>query len=365
MRIGIIGEAIDLQYGGIHYFVSNLVKACAAMDGKHEFFVFLGEDSPNIPGITTIKTPYKWGFWSRFVRLFFTIPKLAKKQNLDIVIEPAHFGPFNLPKTIKKVTFIHDLTPLINRKWHPFHSFIGHKFFLKRILIKADLILTNSDYTKKDIVEMLSISSSKIQSVHLGISNIFSSNEDQRVLIEYGICKEYLLYQGTLEPRKNILNLIKGYEKYRDDNPSSNEQLILSGREGWKSRDIIRKKYDSKYSDDIILLGYVRREHMPVIYSEAKMFIYPSYYEGFGLPVLEAMACGTPIITSSTSSLPEIGSTHSSYFNPNDIKDIASSIEKGKNKSKVDLNAQVDYAKSFTWHKTAQKVIDSLEDLFV
>ena len=360
-----IGEAIDLQYGGIHYFVSNLVETCSTMESEHEFFVFRGDDAPNIQGITTIYTPYKWGFWSRFIRLFFTIPRLAKKHKLDVVIEPAHFGPFNLPKSIKRVTFIHDLTPLINRSWHPFLSFLGHKLFLRRILKQADLILTNSEYTKKDSVEILSINPSKIQSIHLGISNIFSSTENQKILIEYGICKEYLLYQGTLEPRKNIIKLIEGYEKYRDENPSCNEQLILSGKEGWKARDIIKKKYDSKYADDIILLGYVKREHMPIIYSGAKVFIYPSYYEGFGLPLLEAMACGVPVITSNISSLPEVGGCHASYFDPNNINDIAASIEKGKSKTEDAIKEQVVYAQSFTWKRTAEKFVSSIEDLFV
>ena len=364
MRIGIIGEAIDLQYGGIHYFVSNLIKACAAMKSEHEFFIFRDKDAPNIQGITTIETPYKWGFWSKFVRLFITIPRLAKKHNLDIVIEPAHFGPFNLHESIKRATFIHDLTPLINPSWHPFHSFLGHKLFISKILRRADLVLTNSKHTKKDIVELLKIDPSKIKALHLGISNIFSLTDDQTILIEYGICKDYLLYQGTLEPRKNILNLIEAYEKYRDDNPSSNEQLLLSGKEGWKARDIIKKKYDSKYADDIILLGYVKREHMPIIYSGAKVFIYPSLYEGFGLPVLEAMACGIPIITSNTSSLTEVGGRHASYFDPNNISDIAASIEKGKTKTKDAIKEQVDYAQSFTWEKTAEKFVSSLEDLF-
>ena len=365
MRIGIIGEAIDLQYGGIHYFVSNLVKACSILESEHEFYIFRGEDVANISGIFTIKTPYKRWFWSKFVRLFFTIPRLAEEHKLDVVLEPAHFGPFNLPKSIKRVTFLHDLTPLINPSWHPLHSYIGHKIFIKRILNKTNLVLTNSEHTKKDIIELLKIDASKIQAIHLGISNMFSSTENQNTLFEYGICKEYLLYQGTLEPRKNIINLIKGYEKYREDNPSSHEQLILSGKEGWKAREIIKKKYDSKYADDIILLGYVSREHMPIIYSGAKVFIYPSHYEGFGLPVLEAMACGIPVIASNTSSLPEIGGRHASYFNPSNINDIAASIEKGKSKTEDAIKEQVVYAQSFTWEKTAEKFVARLNALFV
>ena len=151
---------------------------------------------------------------------------------------------------------------------------------------------------------------------------------------------------------------------YRNDNPDKKEQLILSGKKGWKIKDIINKKYSSQYREDIILLGYIDRLDMPALYSGARVFAYPSFYEGFGLPVLEAMACGTPIITSDRSSLPEVAGPHARYFDPTDIPDMSMAIAEMSGGISADQRvAQIAYAQSFTWEKMADRVMKALEHL--
>lgn len=363
MKIGIIGDALDRQYAGIHYFTKKLVETLTERDTTNEYFLFRQQKGTEAYQCEEIVVPTRsWLPGYQSARLLYIIPSKAKKLGLDMLIEPAHFGPFNLPDHIKRITVIHDLTPILFKEWHTFNGWFLQKLFLPVIVSRADLIITNSEYTKSDIVKYLGKDPDKIVPTHLGISDIFQPVDDLTILGKYGIVKDYILYQGTLEPRKNLINLIRAYEVYRRNHPEGKEQLILSGKKGWKIKDIIRKKYSSEFRDDIILLGYVDREDMPALYTGARVFAYPSFYEGFGLPVLEAMACGTPIITSNMSSLPEVAGPHAAYFDPTDIDQMSNALAKmAKGISKEQRSQQIAYARSFTWEKTALRVKAALE----
>lgn len=365
MRIGIIGMALDNQTAGIHYFLKNLLKSLANDNSNHEFFLLRIDDEKQFDfdkiHTTVIK---RRGFIGKFCFIFSDVSKWAAQNDLDIVLEPAHFGPFNLPKHIKRVTFIHDLTPILNSRWQPILSSWLQKMFLPRVIAKADLILTNSSFTKSEITKYYKTAADKISVAHLGISERFKPTANSQVLGRYGIHKEYFLFLGTIEPRKNIETLIKAYESYREIKPDSQTQLIIAGNVGWKSRKVIKAKYESQYNDDIILLGYVNRDDMPALYSGAKAFVYPSLYEGFGLPVLEAMACRTIVFTSNVSSIPEIGGRHPIYFNPEDSSALTECMLKiGSNNDEETLKSQIVHAQSFTWVKTSEKVIRALERL--
>ena len=364
MRIGIIGQALDNQYAGIHYFLKNLVKSLSHVNDTHDLFLLRIDDlnpydMQNIE-TTTIK---RRGFAGRMKFIFRDVSHWASQNQLDVVFEPAHFGPFNLPKHIKRVTFIHDLTPVLNPHWHPLISSSLQRLFLPRIISKADLVLTNSQFTKSEIMKYYRTSTEKIKVIHLGITARFKSTINKQTLGKYGIHKEYFLFLGTIEPRKNIQKLIEAYEAYREHRPNSQIQLIIAGKIGWKSRKIVKAKYESRYNDDIILLGYVDRADIPTLYSAAKAFIYPSLYEGFGLPVLEALACGTMVLTSNKTSLPEVGSNYPLYFDPKNAEDLAQCLLKVCSGKSVETDDQVVYAQKFTWHSSAQKFMEALEIL--
>ena len=364
MRVGIIGDALDRQYAGIHYFTKNLIRYLLIHDPDNEYFLFREKKGTEGFDCVEIVVPSRRNIPAyQSARLFWMIPKEAQKRGINVMIEPAHFGPFNLPQTIKRVTVIHDLTPILFRKWHTFNGWFLQKLFLPQIIRNADLIITNSEYTKTDIVKHIGKEASRIVPVHLGISELFKPTIDKEVLAKYGIVKEYILYQGTLEPRKNLINLISAYELYRDRFPNSSEQLILSGKKGWKIKEVISKKYSSRYRDDIILLGYIDRNDMPIIYSSATVFAYPSYYEGFGLPVLEAMACGTPIVTSNSSSLPEVAQEHAIYFNPEDILALSNALNEAKFVTPEKREKQIAHANSFSWGTTATNIINAINSL--
>jgi Glycosyltransferase len=363
MRVGIIGDVLDRQYAGIFYYlkciVSNIDKI---LDKDHKYYLYTNNTELLLNRINLINYSIKSNsLFSRIYRILYRIPSLISRDRCDVVFEPAHFGPFGVPKNAKKVTFVHDITPIIETSFHPLISVIGHRILLPRILRNTDLILTNSDHTKGDLINRLGLSPNKIVRTWLGVGQQFTRSLNARTLGLYGIYKPYVLFLGTIEPRKNVYRLIRAYEQYREEYPDSSTQLIIAGKEGWNSDDVIKAKYESEFQDDIILLGYVSREDLPTLYSGADLFVYPSLYEGFGLPILEAMACGTRVATSNVTSMPEIASEHALYFDPTDITSICETIKIGLEKNWDGQEAAVHHAKSFTWERTARETLAAME----
>ena len=298
-------------------------------------------------------------------RSFVQIPRFIKRENPNIVIEPAHFGPFNLPKSIKRVTVIHDLTPILFPSWHPVPSVLAHKLLMKRILSNADLIITNSEYTKSDIVSFSPQAQEKTRVIHLGVSGFFRHSQSRKQLQDLGVHKNFILYLGTIEPRKNLKNLIIAYNQLRNEEPEFSHQLILAGKEGWKTKEIMKERKNSPFADDIILLGYVDRDAIPSLLSHCSLFVYPSFYEGFGLPILEALACGARVLTSNTSSMPEVGGNHCIYCDPYDQEDIKNKMVEVLSQKDVteEQNDRIAYAQSFTCEKFGETFYQHLKEL--
>jgi len=240
------------------------------------------------------------------LRLFFLVPLVCSWLRVDAVVELAHFGPFNLPPNIKRITVIHDLTPILFPEFHTFNGHFLQKVFLKGILRRADIIIANSEYTKQDVEKYYPSTNGKVHAFHLGVSDKIQPKEDYSVLEKYEIKQPYFLFTGTIEPRKNLIFLLQAFNNFKKKD-KLNWQLIIAGGKGWKSDAFFEYYENHNFKDDIILTGYIPSEDLPVLYTMADVFIYPSIYEGFGLPVVEAMACGTPCILSNTSSLSEIG----------------------------------------------------------
>jgi len=206
--------------------------------------------------------------------------------------------------------------------YHVLSSRILHRYLLPRVLRRADHVLTVSEHTRRDMVVRFPFTEKKSTAVLLGRDEAFVPKNDKSVLEKYDIRQPYFLYVGTLEPRKNLNVLVEAYNTFRQKS-GLNYQLVLVGKKGWKIDDLLKKIQQSPYQKDIILTGYVAREELPVLYTMSEVFVYPSLYEGFGLPVLEAMSCGARVITSQVSSLPEVGGDAAIYFDPNSAEQLA------------------------------------------
>lgn len=357
MRIAFLADALDLQSAGVHVYTREIIKALASIDTKHEYIIVRVNRSTEPTSFEEIPIPYINIPGYKAYRIFWQLPRLLAKRKVDVVVEPAHFGPFNLPKHIKRVTFIHDLTPLLFPQYHVFHSQWLQRLFLPSILRRATHVITNSAHTRQDLIQFFPFTANKSTATLLGKDLMYRPIEDAEVLNAYGIQPPYLLCVGTIEPRKNIKVLLAAFDRLKTET-NYPFQLVLLGKKGWKSDGIYQRIQASPFREDIHLPGFVEREALPVIYSMAEIFIYPSLYEGFGLPVLEAMSCGVPVLTADVSSLPEVGGEGALYFDPRSVEELLDWLIQLSDSPALRWQQGrlgLERATQFSWEKTARE----------
>ena len=364
MTIAIIADVLDTQSTGIYTYLRQLLNTLYINDQVNSYILIRPNASLEYPKWKQITVPISKHIpFHLRIRQLQSIPKILSKLNVDVVFEPAHFGPFNLPKHIYRITMIHDLTPILFPKHHDYVSYLVHKLLLRRILKKSDRIIVNSKNTKKDVIQYESSTADKIKIIYPGSSKIFKPTYNKSILRDYKIDSDYILYVGTLEPRKNLEMLVSSFEKLHESNPSL--KLVLVGKKGWKIESLLKRIERSQAQSNIIMTGYVQAEHLPTLYSLAKVFVYPSIYEGFGIPLLEAMNCGTPIITSSNSSLEEVTGDCARYINnEKELLQNLNEIISDKNLQQKMSQESLRRAKEFSWdnaHLSFTQLINSLD----
>ena len=264
-------------------------------------------------------------------------------------------------KKAKKVVTIHDLTSLTHPDYHPTWRAKLYPRYIDYSVNNSDAIFTVSESTKADILKFFKINPDKITVSYNGVdSQIFYPLNDENAVEaarkKLGITKKYIYYLGTIEPRKNVDKLVDAFLNAQKM-ASEPLQLVLSGMIGWKVDGLMKKITSYAASKDIIYTGYIDIKDAVALYNGADAFVYPSQYEGFGIPVAEAMACGCPVITSNVSSLPEVAGNAGILVNPNDIDELTDSIFKVV--EDVDLRKQmkidsIKQSRKFTWENTAK-----------
>lgn len=269
-------------------------------------------------------------------------------------------------KAKKVVATIHDFSFLIYPESHPkerIHFF--KKNFFKEVA-KSSHIITGSNFTKQEIVKYLDFDPNNITVIYHGVDHnlykIYPKVELEKTKVKFALPAKFLLFVGSIEPRKNLISLLKAYNLL-DSLIQDSYPLVLVGAKGWKNDDIMQEIDKSK---QIRYLGYVEDKELPHLYNLATIFIYPSLYEGFGLPPLEAFACGTPSIVSNTTSMPEVCKDAALYLDPNNIYDIKDKIQiliNDINLQKKLIDKALLRAKEFTWENSAKQHIKLFDRL--
>jgi len=306
MKIAIIADALDNQYAGIREYTLQLLKALASFDHPHEVIAVRAKRGGLPPKITEISIPFLQFPLAQVYRLGWQLPRHLTRLGVDAVIEPRHVGPFNLPKHIKRATVIHDISWWKYPQFHPFASAQLQRNIVPRVLKRTDLVITNSHFTTSEVAAQFPFCADRICTAHIGRPEDFGPRNDPSLFNRFAIEGPYMLFVSTLEPRKNLAHLLEAYTLFRRKSQRP-MPLILVGKEGWRNTAYQRAWERHPFRKDIRHLGYVTRDDLKSLYTHAAMFIYPSLYEGFGIPLLEAFACETPVITSNRSSLPEVG----------------------------------------------------------
>jgi glycosyltransferase involved in cell wall biosynthesis len=311
MRIGIDATALPPKPVGAGTYTINLVRALHNLGLGHDLFVFAtqrGKDLINLPE----KSGFHWVIvpdiqpaqrllWEQIV-----FPGLVRNNNLDILHSLHYTKPIYLSCT-SVVTF-HDMTFFLYPHLHTKAKRIIFPLFIRISARQAAAIIADSESTRQDSIRLLNIPPEKIYPVPLGVSQEYQVIRDSTWLEDvrrrYQLPQSFVMYAGLVEPRKNLPILIRAYKDLADRGVT--QPLVIVGRYGWLSKEVFSLVENLGLGGQVIFTGYVDQEDLPVFYNLACIFVYPTLYEGFGLPVLEAMACGTPVITSAVSSLPEI-----------------------------------------------------------
>lgn len=367
MKIAFLADPLDTQYAGIHVFCKELLNAIDQLDFDHDIYVIRPEAKAEFKNLKEVVIPIRKGVPAHHrARLFTAFPKYLKQNKFDLVIELAHFGPFGLADSIKQVTYIHDLTPVTHKKFHGIASHNLHRLLLPRILRKSHLILCNSKQTQEDVNEFVPGIEEKVEIIQLGISDYFKPSFDASIIKKLKINNPFLLHVGTLEPRKNIPLLIQAFTELRKAKPASDLQLVLAGKMGWDFQEILEAKISSPFEDSIVLTDFVSKQELRTLYTHAECLIMPSYHEGFGLPVLEAMACGCPCLISGEGALKEVGGEAAIYFDIRDVNSLINQVQQlliSKEEQLKWREKALNHAKKYSWKNTALSFMKSVEDL--
>lgn len=376
MKIGIdIRTLMDAQYSGVSEYTLNLIQNILKLDSKNDYRLFYNSardisgrmpefDYPNAK-VITFNYPNKILNYIGFK--LSGLPKIDKLLDVDVFFMP-HMNFIAFSKNAKNILTIHDLSFLRYGGFFSLRKNFWHRMLnIGKMVKQADKIVAISESTKNDIIELCGAAPDKIKVIHSGIGKEFRviDKDDARmpeIKDKYGLPDKFIFFLGTIEPRKNLEGLIIAFDILRMRNPElSSYKLIIAGGRGWKSGSIFKAWQKSAHKDDIRFLGYIDREDKPYLYNLASLFVYPSFYEGFGFPPLEAMACGAPVITAFSSSMPEIAGNAGLMVDPYDADGIYSAMEEVLANSRLRetmIKKGLEKAGRFSWSKTAEEYIN-------
>lgn len=292
--------------------------------------------------------------------------KELKKEHIDLL----HIPHYNVPIFYRgdMIVTIHDLTHIIYSEFLGSKlKYIYAKLMFKIACKKAKLILVESENTKNDLIKYINADEKKIKIVYLGVKEEVAEKPKQEVSYLYDKFnipkdKKNLMYVGNLKPHKNLENLLLAFSKLKGN---ENYRLILVGK-AFKNYNVLQdREKELNIADKVIHTGIVTDEELSDFYNLVDLFVFPSLYEGFGLPVIEAMACGTKVVSSNSSSLPEVGGDVIPYFNPKDVDEMAEVIEKEllRQDSVEDRKERIKWAKQFDWKKTSEEIKNIMNNM--
>ncbi|MDD5341329.1 MAG: glycosyltransferase family 1 protein [Patescibacteria group bacterium] len=368
MRIGIdCRRILDINHGenaGVGHYVYYLIKNLLKIDKENEYYLFLYDHKIKVnefqqenvkiiyfPGLENIgKIPFFYRHWF--------LPHVLKLYKLDVYHNPANIIPLCYFR--KSVITIHDLAIYKNADWFPDHQYFTKSVTIPFSIRKAKKIIAVSESTKNDLIKFFKVKPGKIEVIYEGVEDFNQLVIDEtKIKPELKVAKPYFLYLGTLEPRKNLVRLIEAFNEFQKENKDF--KLILAGKTGWKYEPIFETISRLKLQNKVISVGYINKEEKIYLLRNSFAFVFPSLYEGFGLPILEAMNLGVPIVTSNIASIPELVIDNAVLADPysvGSIRDALFRITKDNQLREKLTKKGRGIAQNFTWENCAKKTIE-------
>jgi glycosyltransferase involved in cell wall biosynthesis len=368
LRIAIDAHSVGAKLAGNESYAVNLIEALAQIDSANDYTLYVTTDEardrfhqrwPNFKVHTTLPhTP--------LIRIPLTLSAELRKHPVDVLhvqFTAPPFCPCPLVVSIHDLSFEHLPQTFLRRSRTQLRLTVRHS------ARRADHILTLSEHTRGDVIDTYKIDPERVTAIPLAAPTHFAPVTDdkelQRVRHTYVIDGDYVLCVGSIQPRKNLVRLIKAYASLRGNNPGTNfPKLVIVGKRGWLYDETLRTLEETGARESIVLTGYVPEADLPALYSGALCFVYPSYFEGFGLPPLEAMKCGTPVIVGNATSLPEVVGDAGLQVDPFDIEAIAGAIGELLNNPALRKELSVrglERARMFDWRETARQTLKVYE----
>ena len=355
---------------GIGIYTQEIFKRVVQLMPEHEFyflfdrpydasFVFAKNVTPIVVS-PPARHPFLWYLWFEKA-----IPKILKKHKIDLFISPDGYASLNT--NVPQIITIHDLAFEHYKEHTPFLVYQYYKYFVPKFCKKATKILSVSEFTKQDIIKKYGINEDKIEVVYNGFeTHLTSLKGGTRDVVDIpevpfrGFRGSYFIFIGAVHPRKNVLGLLKAFETFKSTFSHDNE-LVIIGRKAWMNAELESFYKQMKFKNDVVWIEKIERNNLLEILQNAFALVYPSFFEGFGIPIIEAMSFGVPVISSNSSCLPEIVENAGILVNPNDTNEIANAMnelvinEKLRNEliQKGKIRAQ-----NFDWNISAKKVVD-------
>lgn len=376
MKIGIDIRMIGKKRTGDEAVFFNLVKNLAQIDSQNNYWLFtditendtlekikknldiVNKDNFEIIALKTLNK-FTWNFW--------TLPKYLRKNPADIYLTQ-YITPFFVPKKIKIFNIIHDISFNFYPQLIKFSDLFFLKILIPMSLRRADKIIAVSEFTKNEIEKYYKIAPEKIVVAYNAVGDNFSEEISPEkmpgIREKYSLPEKFILYLGTMQPRKNLPILIEAFGKIRQKFPEI--KLVLAGGKGHNyDTKIDTAIKETSLEESVIFLGFIDEEDKPTIYKLAEIFCFPSLYEGFGIPILEAMAIGTLVIASEIPPHKEIADDSVLFFDPKNSDDLAEKLTKLLENTELKtalIKKGKERAQKFSWTKSAEKILDFFQD---
>ncbi|MFA5184595.1 MAG: glycosyltransferase family 1 protein [Patescibacteria group bacterium] len=396
MKIGVdIRVLMDEYYSGVSEYTANLLAAILRLDAINDYRLFYNSYHDfdqrfrawNSARAKVIGTHWPNKVFNYLLQKTLAWPKIDRVLGGTDVFWSPHFNFTRLsarPGGPRRIVTVHDLSFLRYPEFFSGRKNLWHRTLsVRETLRAADKVIAVSENTKNDIVELAGVRPDKVRVIYSGnnvIKREVGAEEAREFLVKHSLmgsaalkpaAGRFILYLGNIEPRKNIRGLIEAFNLLRDKEAARGDQsdlrLLLAGADGWKNKDIYAAWRRSPYQDDIKFLGYISKKEKEILYSISSVFVYPSYYEGFGFPPLEAMAYGLPVVCSNVSSLPEVVGGAALMINPFKPEEIARALEFALDDSRVRsrlIAAGYERARFFSWEKAAAEYLKVFDEYY-
>lgn len=368
LRIGLDGDTLGRKRTGDESYLASLMRGLGRVDDTNDYVVYVRDPAKVSPSFEELarfafRRVAPQSIWLRFPIGF---PLALRRDPVDL-LHVQYFVPPAAPCPV--VVTVHDISFAVR----PDFFTRKDRFLLKTLvpwsLRRAARIITDVEYTKEDLVRMYGLSPENIEVIPLAADPRYHPMDRARcrqiVAERHGFSGPFVLYVGTLQPRKNVATLIRAYGMFRE-RTGLPHKLVLTGKPKYMYQSVLDALNEAGYPDDIVLTGFLADADLPIYYNAAAVFAFPSLYEGFGLPVLEAMACGTPVISSNVTSLPEVAGDAALLVDPREPEAFCDALIQVLGNEEVANRLSrrgLEQAARFTWERTARETLAVYRDV--